>query len=37
MPDPSYVSGVSAVPLIGETIGVHFDRAVARWRAREAL
>ena len=33
----SYVSGVSSIPLIGETIGVHFDRAVARWPGLEAL
>jgi fatty-acyl-CoA synthase len=37
MSAPSYVSGVSAIPLIGETIGVHFDRAVARWADREAV
>lgn len=33
----SYVHGACAVPLIGDTIGVHFDRAVARWPASEAL
>jgi len=33
----SYVHGVSALPLIGDTIGVHFDRAVARWPESEAL
>lgn len=33
----SYVHGASAVPLIGDTIGVHFDRAVARWPKSEAL
>src|SRR6185369_3302094 len=33
----SYVHGVNALPLIGETIGVHFDRAVARWPESEAL
>lgn len=33
----SYASGPSATPLIGETIGVHFDRTVARWRDRPAL
>ncbi|MSO99643.1 MAG: AMP-binding protein [Acetobacteraceae bacterium] len=27
----SYAHGVADVPLIGETIGVHFDRTVARW------
>jgi len=37
MQNPSYVSGTSALPLIGETIGVHFDRAVERWGAMEAL
>ena len=37
MPSPSYVSGVSSVPLIGETIGAHFDRAAARWSSLEAL
>ena len=34
---PSYVSGASSVPLIGETIGAHFDRAAARWSGIEAL
>ena len=33
----SYVSGTSTQPLIGETIGVHFDRVAARWGRREAL
>jgi fatty-acyl-CoA synthase len=33
----SYVHGASAVPLIGDTIGVHFDKAVERWPEREAL
>jgi len=33
----SYVHGASAVPLIGDTIGAHFDRAVARWSESEAL
>lgn len=33
----SYVHGASSLPLIGETIGVHFDRAVARWSNLEAL
>ena len=33
----SYVHGASALPLIGDTIGVHFDRAVARWPESEAL
>jgi len=34
---PSYVHGSSATPLIGETIGLYFDRAVAKWHDREAL
>ncbi len=33
----SYVHGASAVPLIGETIGTSFDRAVATWADRPAL
>jgi fatty-acyl-CoA synthase len=33
----SYVHGVSATPLIGDTIGVHFDKAAARWGERDAL
>ncbi len=33
----SYVHGASPVPLIGETIGAHFDRIAARFPAREAL
>ncbi len=33
----SYVHGVSTTPLIGETIGVHFDKAAARWGERDAL
>ncbi len=37
MPSPSYVSGPSTQPLLGETIGVHFDRAATRWASREAL
>jgi fatty-acyl-CoA synthase len=37
MPSPSYVCGTGSVPLIGETIGVYFDRAAARWSDREAL
>jgi len=34
---PSYVHGASATRLLGETIGAHFDRAVARWAERDAL
>jgi fatty-acyl-CoA synthase len=33
----SYVHGVSATPLIGDTIGVHFDQAVERFTDRDAL
>jgi len=33
----SYVSGTSAVPLIGDTIGQHFDKTVATWPDRDAL
>ena len=34
---PSYVHGASQVPLIGETIGEHFDRIALKHREREAL
>ncbi len=34
---PSYASGVSAAPLLGDTIGDNFDRTVARDPEREAL
>src|SRR5205085_5192580 len=37
MPVPSYVCGASKIPLLGETIGAHFDRASERWAEREAL
>lgn len=33
----SYVRGDTAIPLIDETIGVHFDEVVARWPDSEAL
>ena len=33
----SYVSGPSRVSLLGETVGVHFDRTVARWGDRAGL
>jgi fatty-acyl-CoA synthase len=33
----SYVHGASDVPLLGETVGAHFDRTVARWPDRLAL
>jgi len=34
---PSYASGISTVPLLGDTIGGSFDLAVARFADREAL
>ncbi len=34
---PSYGSGTSTVPLLGDTIGVNFDRTVAAHADREAL
>ena len=37
MPQPSYVHGASATPLIGETIGVRFDRIAERFAERDAL
>ena len=33
----SYASGTSTAPLLGETIGANFERAVARFGDREAL
>ena len=33
----SYVSGTSQKPLIGDTIGAHFDKTVARWGGHDAL
>ena len=33
----SYVHGASDVPLLGETVGAHFDRAAALWPDRRAL
>ncbi|MEX2647789.1 MAG: AMP-binding protein, partial [Alphaproteobacteria bacterium] len=33
----SYVHGAPHAPLIGDTIGLHLDRVVARWPDREAL
>ncbi|WP_174183907.1 AMP-binding protein [Nocardia barduliensis] len=36
-PLPSYASGVSDVPLLGDTIGGNLDRAVAAFPQREAL
>ncbi|GLZ42567.1 AMP-binding protein [Actinokineospora sp. NBRC 105648] len=37
MPLPSYTSGTSTVPLLGDTIGGDFDRTVAAFGDREAL
>jgi fatty-acyl-CoA synthase len=37
MPAPSYVSGTSQVPLLGETIGQNLRRTVERFPDREAL
>jgi len=37
MPQPSYVHGASATPLIGETIGVRFNRIAERFAERDAL
>ncbi|HEX8741439.1 MAG TPA: AMP-binding protein [Casimicrobiaceae bacterium] len=34
---PSYVQGAASVPLIGETIGAHFDRIAARHADGDAL
>jgi fatty-acyl-CoA synthase len=34
---PSYASGTSALPLLGETIGENLDRTVAAYGDREAL
>ncbi|MGH6718326.1 MAG: AMP-binding protein, partial [Alphaproteobacteria bacterium] len=33
----SYVHGASSAPLIGDTIGEHLDRVVARWPDHDAL
>ena len=33
----SYVHGASATPLLGDTIGAHFDRAISRWGDRPGL
>src|SRR3954466_8877005 len=34
---PSYVSGTSTTPLLGETIGANLDRTVERFGDREAV
>ena len=33
----SYVHGTSATPLLGDTVGVHFDKVAARWAERDAV
>jgi fatty-acyl-CoA synthase len=33
----SYVHGASSTPLLGDTIGLHFDKSAARWRDCDAL
>jgi fatty-acyl-CoA synthase len=35
--EPSYASGTSTTPLLGDTIGLNLDRTVARFPDREAL
>jgi fatty-acyl-CoA synthase len=37
MPQSSYVHGASSTPLIGETIGIHFDKVAERCGERDAL
>lgn len=32
-----YVNGASQKPLLGDTIGAHFDKTVARWGGHDAL
>jgi len=34
---PSYASGSSALPLLGETVGEKLRRITARWSATDAL
>ncbi|HEX2942189.1 MAG TPA: AMP-binding protein [Rhodopila sp.] len=36
-PAPSYMHGASDQPMLGDTIGVHFDRTVERWGHRPGL
>ncbi|GAA3721478.1 fatty-acyl-CoA synthase [Spinactinospora alkalitolerans] len=36
-PSPAYASGVSDIPLLGETIGANLDRAIAAHPDRDAL
>jgi fatty-acyl-CoA synthase len=37
MPSPSYSHGTSETPLLGDTIGAHFERTAARFADRPAL
>ena len=37
MPAPSYSHGTSDTPLLGDTIGAHFERTAARFADRPAL
>jgi fatty-acyl-CoA synthase len=37
MPAPSYSHGTFATPLLGDTIGAHFERTAARFAQRNAL
>jgi fatty-acyl-CoA synthase len=37
MPTPSYSHGTSDTPLLGDTIGAHFERTAARFADRPAL
>src|SRR3954464_8984975 len=37
MPAPSYSHGASDPPLLGDTIGAHFERTAARFAQRPAL
>ena len=37
MPQPSYVHGAGATPLIGATIGEYFDQIAERYAERDAL
>ena len=35
--EPSYASGTSSTPLLGDTIGDNLDRTIERFGDREAL
>src|SRR6185312_134416 len=34
---PSYASGTSSTPLLGDTIGTNLDRTAQRWPDRDAM